>query len=117
VVGDKLGTPTYTYDFARNVKLLIESPHWGLYNMVCGGMTSRIEVAREMISILGLAGRVTVTEVTSDHFKDEYFAERPSCECLINRKLELRGLNVMRDWKTTLREYLEAAYADYLVGV
>ena len=24
VVDDKLGTPTYTHDFARNVKLLIE---------------------------------------------------------------------------------------------
>ena len=36
VVDDKMGTPTYTIDFARNVKLLISKKYWGLYNMVCG---------------------------------------------------------------------------------
>ena len=34
VVNDKLGTPTYTHDFANNCKALIESPHRGLFNMV-----------------------------------------------------------------------------------
>jgi dTDP-4-dehydrorhamnose reductase len=41
VVNDKLGTPTYTHDFAANVKLLIEKEYWGLYNMVCSGVTGR----------------------------------------------------------------------------
>ena len=40
VVDDKLGTPTYTIDFANNVKLLLESEVWGLYNLVCKGQTS-----------------------------------------------------------------------------
>ncbi|MBN1820839.1 MAG: NAD(P)-dependent oxidoreductase, partial [Prolixibacteraceae bacterium] len=35
IVDDKLGTPTYTHDFALNVKALLEGEHWGLYNMVC----------------------------------------------------------------------------------
>ena len=35
VVDDKMGTPTYTLDFARNVELLISKEYWGLYNMVC----------------------------------------------------------------------------------
>ena len=42
VVNDKFGTPTYTYDFARNTKKLIESNNYGLYNMVCEGNTSRL---------------------------------------------------------------------------
>ncbi len=37
VVNDKLGTPTYTHDFAKNVKLLLEKKQWGLFNMVCSG--------------------------------------------------------------------------------
>jgi dTDP-4-dehydrorhamnose reductase len=57
---------------------------------------------------------VKITEVTSDYFREEYFAERPPCERLINRKLDLRGLNEMRDWKVGLREYLQSAYRDYL---
>ena len=47
IVHDRLGTPTYTLDFARNVKLLIEKGKTGLYNMVCQGVTSRLEVARD----------------------------------------------------------------------
>ena len=54
VVDDKLGTPTYTHDFATNVQALLERELWGLYNVVCGGMTSRLEVARDLIKILGL---------------------------------------------------------------
>ncbi len=48
VVNDKFGTPTYTYDFARNVNLLLQTKFWGVYNMVCGGVTSRLEVVREL---------------------------------------------------------------------
>ena len=29
IVDDKLGTPTYTHDFAQNVKLLLENEFWG----------------------------------------------------------------------------------------
>ena len=44
IVNDKLGTPTYTYDFANNVLQLIETPYYGLYNMVCGGTTGRLKL-------------------------------------------------------------------------
>ena len=82
VVNDKDGTPTYTHDFAKNVKLLLEKQYWGLYNMVCGGQTSRLEVAAEMLRILKLEKSVTIHEVPSDYFSKEYFAERPPCERL-----------------------------------
>jgi dTDP-4-dehydrorhamnose reductase len=114
VVNDKLGTPTYTHDFARNVKVLLEKEYWGLYNMVCDGVTSRLEVAREMIALLGLEGSVEIVEVASDHFKLEYFAARPPSERLVNLRLNLRGLNSMRHWKVGLKEYLEGYYAGFL---
>jgi dTDP-4-dehydrorhamnose reductase len=103
-VADKEGTPTYTHDFALNVRLLLEAELWGVYNMACTGETSRLEVAKEIVSILNL--NVKVTEVGSDYFKREYFAPRPPSEMLINRKLNIRGLNVMQDWKTALKQYL-----------
>ncbi len=114
VVKDKLGTPTYTHDFAKNVDLLLRKEYWGLYNMVCEGITSRLEVAREIIGLLGLERDVKIMEVTSEYFKAEYFAERPPSERLINRRLNLRNLNTMRHWKVGLREYLEGYYGDYL---
>ena len=114
IVDDKDGTPTFTHDFAKNVKLLIDKEYWGLYNMVCGGQTSRLEVAKELLTILNLEKKIKLTTVSSDFFKDIYFAERPPCERLVNRKLEIRSINIMQDWHTALREYISAYYKDYL---
>lgn len=114
IVNDKLGTPTYTYDFAANVKLLLEKEYWGLYNMVCGGVTGRLEVAQEMLNILGINSQIKITEVESNYFIDTYFAERPPSERLLTKKLNIRNANVMRDWKICLKEYIEDYYQDYL---
>lgn len=114
IVNDKLGTPTYTHDFAKNVKLLLDNKFWGIYNMVCGGVTSRLEVSKELLKIINLTDSVKITEVDSDYFKKEYFAPRPASERLINQKLNLRNLNIMRDWKVALEDYIRHYYADYL---
>jgi len=110
IVNDKLGTPTYTQDFASNVKLLIEKKQRGLFNMVCGGYTGRLEVAHELVKLLGLERSLEVEEVTSEFFSDEYFAERPKCERLLNKRLDDLGLNIMRDWRIALKEYLVDYY-------
>lgn len=107
VVNDKLGVPTYTHDFSKNVRLLVEQELWGLYNMVCGGVTGRFEVANELIKILKLDLQVKVQEVDSTFFSKEYFAPRPNSERLVNYKMSLRNLNIMRDWKVALREYIQ----------
>jgi dTDP-4-dehydrorhamnose reductase len=114
VVNDKDGTPTYTHDFAKNVKLLLQKEYWGLYNMVCGGQTSRMEVALEIIKIMGLEKEILIHNVGSEYFSKEYFAERPPNERLINRKLSSRGINIMRDWRIALKDYLDTYYSGYL---
>ena len=114
IVDDKDGTPTFTHDFAKNVKALIRKEYWGLYNMVCGGQTSRFEVTQELLKILRLTDKVKLTPVGSDYFKDTYFAERPPCERLVNRKLKIRNINLMRDWKVALKEYINTYYNGYL---
>lgn len=114
IVDDKDGTPTYTHDFAKNVKLLIEKEYWGLYNMVCGGQTSRLEVTQELLRLLKLSDKIEINSVNSDYFKEIYFAERPPCERLDNRKLKIRKLNLMQDWRIALKEYIEKYYSNYL---
>jgi dTDP-4-dehydrorhamnose reductase len=94
--------------------LLIEKEYWGLYNMVCGGQTSRLEVAEELLQILNLKEKVKINVVTSGHFSKEYFAPRPPCERLINKKLELRNINIMLDWRIALKEYIDNYYQNYL---
>jgi dTDP-4-dehydrorhamnose reductase len=114
IVDDRFGTPTYTHDFAKNVKVLIENEAWGLYNLVCSGVTSRLEVSKELLNILGLNASIKITAVDSDYFKETYFAPRPYSERLINKKLDLRGLNTMRDWRVALQEYIKLYYSNYL---
>ena len=114
IVNDKDGTPTYTHDFAKNVKALIEKKCWGLYNMVCGGQTSRLEVAETLLDLLHLREKIKINPVESGYYQEVYFAQRPANERLINRKLEMRGLNLMRDWKIALQEYISQYYQNYL---
>jgi dTDP-4-dehydrorhamnose reductase len=109
-----LGTPTYTHDFVATVKNLIENEYWGLYNCVCGGETSRYEVAEELVKIIGLENDVELVSVTSDYFKEVYYAERPPSERLVTRKLNLRGVSSMRDWREALKIYLDSEYKNYL---
>lgn len=114
IVNDKTWTPTYTHDFAKNVKILLEKEYWWLYNMVCEGLTDRLEVTKELVSLLWLKNKIKITEVSSEHFVKEYFAPRPDCERLINKKLSLRKINIMRDWKIALKEYISMYYSDII---
>ena len=114
IVNDKLGTPTYTYDFANNAKIIIENKLWGLYNLVCQGVTGRLEVAKRILSVCDLETKIGIIEVNSEHFTEDYFVARPNSERLINKKLQLRGLDQMRDWKICLDEYLTESYKDFL---
>lgn len=114
VVDDKDGTPTFTIDFANNCKILIEQEQWGLYNMVCGGETSRLDVAKEILSIIGMQDKISINAVDSEFFSEEYYALRPPNERLVNKRLNLKNLNMMRDWKVALKEYLNSYYSDYI---
>jgi dTDP-4-dehydrorhamnose reductase len=66
------------------------------------------------LKILGKEKDIKITTVSSDYFKNEYFAERPASERLITKKLDLRGVNQMRDWRVALKEYIENYYQNYL---
>ncbi len=112
IVNDKSGTPTYTKDFVKNVELVVNSKFYGLYNLVCEGETSRMEVAREILKILNYEKQIEIKEVNSNFFSKEYFAKRPRSEKLINYKLDLRNLNKMRNWKICLSEYINESFSE-----
>jgi len=108
-VDDKWGTPTYTHDFAMNLFALLDRGAYGLYHMVCKGMGTRFDVAKEIVAICGRDAEVK--PVDSSFFGERFFAPRPRSEMLFNQALENLGINLMRDWRVALREYLERDYA------
>lgn len=111
VVDDKLGTPTYTYSFAENVFKLLETNFYGVYNMVCSGPTSRYNVAEEILNLLNKTNEIKLNKVGSTFFAKDYFAPRPYSEKLVNKKLQLRELDCMEDWKKSLGEYINRSYS------
>lgn len=103
-VTDKLGTPTYTHAFVKQMWEVIETGEYGTYNTVCQGSGSRYDVACEFVRLLG--ADVEVVPVTSEFFPS-YSAPRPRSEQLVNTKLKSRGLDVMPHWKDALAEYVK----------
>jgi len=106
VVDDKLGTPTYTGDFANSIFLHVtEELPYGLYNMVSKGDASRYDVAVKIVELLNLD--IKVTKVDSSFFQQSYFAPRPYSEKLLNDKLDQLNRNYMNFWLDSLQIYLK----------
>ena len=115
-VGDKLGTPTYTPDFARCFLDLIDSQLYGLYHMACEGEGSRYDVAARILEVLG-RDDIELVEVDSEFFRDEFPSARPRSEIMRNMALDLQGMNSMRPWPVALEEYLLTEFADLVAEV
>jgi dTDP-4-dehydrorhamnose reductase len=115
-VGDKYGTPTYTYDFGRCLLDLLDSDLYGLYHMACEGDGNRYDIAS---FILGQLGRndIELVEVESDFFKEEFPSVRPRSEIMRNMALDLQGMNTMRPWPDALTEYLDNHFPELISGL
>lgn len=113
-VNDRWGTPTYAYDFAKNLFTLLATRKYGIYHMACEGKGTRYDVAKEILHICRRPD-IKLRPVNSDFFKVEYFAPRPSSEMMYNVNLRKLGLNKMRPWQISLKHYIESYFADYLI--
>jgi dTDP-4-dehydrorhamnose reductase len=71
-----------------------------------------MEMTSEILRILKKVKEVRLNEVSSDFYKGEYFAPRPASEVLINARLNELQLNLMRDWKVCLEEYV-SSFTEY----
>jgi len=102
-VDDKIGSPTYTVDFSRCLTDLIETGYYGLYHCTNKGYGSRFDVAKKIVEFLGRSD-VTVMPVSSAYFPLP--AARARSEMSRNYKLELLGMDNMRNWEEALKEYI-----------
>ena len=94
-----------------NVNLNIgEKEIFGLFNMVSDGSSTRYDVADEILKILNKKNMIQLHAVNSTFFKKTYFVNRPESEILINKKLNLKNLNIMRDWRICLKEYIQSNF-------
>ncbi|MHC4412467.1 MAG: SDR family oxidoreductase [Planctomycetota bacterium] len=100
----------YTYDFAKNLFLLIQTKKYGTYHMACEGKGARYDVAKEILRICKRPD-IKLTAVSSEFFSREYFAPRPPSEMMYNVNLRKLGINNMNTWKDSLQNYIENYFA------
>jgi dTDP-4-dehydrorhamnose reductase len=110
---DRWGTPTYTYDFAMNLSVLLKTRQYGTYHMACEGKGTRYDVAKEILRICKRPD-IKLTAVDSEFFKEEYFAPRPPSEMMLNDRLRKIGINYMRPWEISLQDYIENHFPDFI---
>ncbi len=103
VVDDQVGNPTWTIEIAEQTKVMIENNLTGLFHCTAEGETSWYQFARDIYDFLSLD--VEVEPCRTDEYPRP--ASRPKRSSLENKMLKEAGLNVMRDYKTALSDFLD----------
>ena len=101
-VNDKYGSPTFAKDFVAGIKRMITTGKYGLYHLVNKGVVTRYDIAVELAKLL--KKNVKVVPVTSDRFPLP--APRAESEAMETYNLSKLGLDIMPDWKASLKEYV-----------
>jgi dTDP-4-dehydrorhamnose reductase len=103
VIDDQVGSPTWTYRLALQIKGLLDSDVKGTLHATSEGYCSRFEYAKHILKKLKI--RATIKPISMDKYPQA--AKRPANCILENRLLKKLGLNVMQDWQQDLDSYLE----------
>lgn len=98
VVNDQFGSPTYTKDLAKNVKILISKYKYGIYHITNGEICSWLDFANLIKKLI--KSDVKITPTSSKNLNR--LAKRPKFSILLNSKFK----GEIRNWKAALREYI-----------
>jgi len=104
VVGDQVGSPTYSRDLAQEMKKLASGSSYGIYHITNSGSCNWYEFAREILKLAEIKG-VKVKPITSKELNRP--ARRPQFSVLKSSSSRPGAGNTMRPWKEALKEYLE----------
>ncbi len=108
VVADQIVAPTPTDDLAKQLILMLQRrPEPGLYHAVSHGQCSWHEFACAALAYAGI--HYPITSVSSDEFAAP--AHRPRYSVLDNAHLRSAGLDMMTDWQSGLKRYIEKKYS------
>ena len=99
VVSDRFGSPTWVESLAAGIRRLLEEQTRGLVHLVNeGGPASRVDLAREVVALVGLATRIR--PVTSDTFPQ--LAPRPAMEAARSERTQ----GWLPPWREALKDCL-----------
>lgn len=103
VVGDQVGSPTYTYDVAELMCELIQTNKYGTYHATNEGTCSWAEFTEEIMKQVGYT--TIVKAITTEEYPTK--AVRPKNSRLSKDKLVANGFQRLPHWKDALKRFLE----------
>ncbi|HHT19181.1 MAG TPA: dTDP-4-dehydrorhamnose reductase [Methanobacterium sp.] len=103
VVGDQIGSPTYTVDLSKAIAKLIEKPVYGIYHITNSQHCTWYEYAQLIFDIAGK--KVNLKSVTTEEFGSA--AKRPKYSVLENYNWKMEGFPKIRSFKEALKEYMD----------
>ena len=108
VVTDQVGQPTWSWDVAEMIRLLVESPiRQGIFHATNSGQASWFDFAVSIFQKAGLDPR-RVLPATSDHFPRP--AQRPSWSVLGHDEWAIHQIPLPRDWGEAFGEAWETHF-------
>ena len=103
VVGDQIGSPTYTRDLARLLADMIETRKYGVYHATDEDTCSWAELAAEALRCAGKKTRVRAIKTEEYPTK----AKRPKNSRLSKKCLDDAGFSRLPDWRDAVARYVE----------
>ena len=103
VVGDQIGSPTYTRDLARLLADMIVTEKYGVYHATNEGTCSWAELAAEALRCAGKKTRVRAIKTEEYPTK----AKRPKNSRLSKKCLDDAGFSRLPDWRDAVARYVE----------
>lgn len=102
VVGDQVGSPTYTYDLSKLLIKMIQTDKYGIYHATNDGFCSWAEFAKEIFRQSGKT--VKVNSIRTEEYPTR--AIRPKNSRMSKQKLIESGFEPLRSWQEALQHYL-----------
>jgi dTDP-4-dehydrorhamnose reductase len=103
VVNDQIGSPTWSYRLAQQIRVLIDNRKEGVYHATSEGYCSRYEWAKYFLEKMEIT--IPVLPCTSEEYPTP--AKRPLNSILENRQLKIEGLNIMPNWQKDLDIFID----------
>jgi dTDP-4-dehydrorhamnose reductase len=109
-IGDRVWQPSFTDDLAYNSLILLANNKSGKYNMASHGSCSFFELTNEILKILNINDKFNVNCISAKILGGREIAKRPLSVIMNNNRLKQENLDRQRNWKSSLKEYLEKPY-------
>ena len=103
VVGDQIGSPTFTRDLAAAISRMVRKPLYGTYHVTNSGECSWFDLARAALDLYGL-NEAELSKINSEEWPAP--AKRPAYSVLEHRALRLSGEPEMRPWREALEDFI-----------